>query len=798
MVRNDKSHLTILICLGLGIVTLGVYWPVTHSQFLDYDDPIYVTGNAHVLQGLSWETIRWAFINVDAGFWHPLTWLSHLLDVTLFGMDAGGHHATAMLIHIANTLLVFLSLRQLTGAQWRSAMVAALFALHPLHVESVAWVAERKDVLSTLFFLLTLLCYAKYVQRVETLAEEKSEIRNPNPERSPKPEIRNPMGADDNREPSSGFGLWTLVAHHASFFYLLSLFFFLCGIMSKTLVVTLPAVLLLLDWWPLNRIKLSWSDLRQKGLRLFGEKIPFMVLSVASVGLTIFAEKQIGAVSFSTAPPLKIRLMNALLAYVRYLGKTVWPSHLAAFYPYPHEFSMWQVAGAAVLLAGLTAMALALRRRPYFAVGWFWFVGTLVPMIGLIQIGDHSMADRYSYVPLVGLFLAVVWWAAEIAERGMAAKAGMAVAGAAILAVCAVLTSKQVSYWQNTRSLFEHTVAVTRDNAVAQNDLGVCLLNDGDLAGAEAHLAEAVRIQTNYASALVNLGNCYQMQGRLPEAIAVQQKAVQFQPTAIAHYNLGFSLMEAGNLEGAESHLRSAVQLYPAYAKAWYNLGLVEARRHNDAEAAKAFAELLRLQPDAAVAQLQLGSALARQQKWIEASVHLESGLEALPGNLEARQDLGVALFSQGKVSEAVPQLEAALEGAADARTHYYLALALHTQGRFQDALPHYREAVRLDPLTPDYLNDLAWILATCREPEVRDGKEAVRLAEQACQLSGGKEARWWGTLDASYAEAGRFDEAVATATKARQMALAAGQKDLAQAAEKRLEVYRSRQPYRQ
>lgn len=780
--RGQKEEISPWVCILLGFLTLAVFWPVFNADLLQFDDPIYV--NAHVLQGLSWNNVVWAFTNLDAGFWHPLTWLSLMLDANLSGTSAGGYHATNLLLHIINSVLVFLLFKRLTDRLWPSAWVAGLFALHPLHVETVSWVADRKDLLGTLFFLLTLLSYTSYVRSLSTVDARRS---------------------------------------NAPRFYALTLIAFVLGIMSKTLVVTVPGVLLLLDWWPLNRLRLitdcrgrreesvqssqstegtphvvpySPREVWQKGWRLVFEKLPFIALALGASALSLFAEKKAGAVTAATARTIPLRMENGILSYASYLRKMVWPSDLAPYYPYPTAFPIWKVVAAAVLLVGITILVLKqIRRRPYLAMGWFWYLGTLVPMIGVIQVGDHSMADRYTYVSLLGIFVAIVWWVADMsAERPLGRS--LATAGAAAcLAACAVLTWKQAGYWRNTRTLFEHAVAVTPENAVAQNDLGVCLLQAGELGPAEQHLREAVRISPGYGSALVNLGNCLGRQDRVDEAVDMLQKAVKTGANPQFHYNLAYWLIQKGNKEDAEVHFREAVRLAPAYVDAWFNLGLVSRELNKTEQSEQAFRSAVDLQPGYAPAQLRLGGVLVEQQKWDEALAHLQAGLQAIPRDTQGWKDLGVALCSLGRAAEAVPVLERGLQGGPDARTHYYLGLALHAQGRFTEAVGHYREAVRLDPKTSDYVNDLAWLLATCPTAEVRDGKEAVRLAAQLCQEHE-SEARFWGTLAAARAEAGQFDDAVKMAEKARDMAQRQNRDDVAKFDTQLLELFRQRKPY--
>jgi tetratricopeptide (TPR) repeat protein len=798
---TKNTRRTLLICALLGAVTLAMYWPVFHHDFVKYDDPDYVTENPHVLRGLTWANVSWAFRTGLAGSWHPLTWLSHLVDVQLFGLNAGWHHLTNLLFHAANAVLLFLVLQRMTGTAWRSAVVAALFALHPLHVESVAWVAERKDVLSAFFFILTLGAYVRYAEKVSSVECRVTE-----------------------REPGT---------RKRGVYYALALVFFALGLMSKPMLVTLPFVLLLLDYWPLRRLELSTLNSRLSTLRrLVLEKLPFLALSLTVSILTLVFQQKAGAMNSLEASPLEFRISNALISYVRYAAKMLWPAKLAVFYPAPAQWPVEWVMGAAVLLAGLTVGSVWLAQRaPYIPFGWFWYLGTLVPVVGLIQVGQQAMADRYSYIPLIGLFVAVVWMVSEIPTRRPAFKNWVEALAAAAVMACAVLTWRQVSYWKNNTSLFRHALEATCDNAVAQNNLGVGLLTAGNVTEAEPHFAEAVRIHRNYLEALVNLALCRDQQGHLGEAADLYERALSIRSSVSAHYNLANLRAKQDKPVEAEAHFRAALELNPEFVGAWYNLGILKAKQGQSEQAAQCYAQALKLKPNYTEVHLTLGALLAGQHKFDEAIAQFKAALSTSPTNsdahfnlaaaweakgdpgaaaaeyaeacrlrpedLEAREKLGLALLGQGRATEALPHLEQVARARPSAPAHYHLALALDGLREGAAAAAHYREAVRLDPNATAYLNDLAWLLATDPRAEVRNGAEAVRLAEEACRLSGGKEARFWGTLDAAYAEAGRFDDAVATATKARDLALAAGNSEIAQLAEGRLALYRTRKPYR-
>ena len=465
-------------------MTLAVYWPVTHAEFINFDDPAYVTHNPPVEAGLTVDGLVWALTTGHGSNWHPLTWVSHMADCQWFGLDAGQHHLTSLLFHVANTLLVFAWLRGLTGAVWRSALVAALFGWHPLHVESVAWISERKDVLSTFFCLLTLMAYGWYVKEAEV--------------QSPKSKVKE---------------------RKAKICYGLALGFYALGLMSKPMLVTLPFVLLLLDWWPLGRIfDLKKGRAGETVWALILEKAPFFLLALGSCVVTFLVQRAGGAVMSVATMPLSQRAGNAVVSYVRYLGKTVWPEGLAMYYP-PRHWAVWQVAGALGLLALVTVWVARERvRRPYLAVGWLWYLGTLVPVIGLVQVGGQAMADRYTYIPLIGIFIAVVWGLGDLMGNG--AKLRMAAWGitTAVLAACLVLTGRQVQTWQTAITVCRHTLAVTTKNARIENLLGQALMKQNNVDEAVFHFQKAIEYLPGYTDALDNLTGVAWVLATSPEA----------------------------------------------------------------------------------------------------------------------------------------------------------------------------------------------------------------------------------------------------------------------------------------
>ena len=533
----------LLVCLLLIAATLAVYWQVRNHQFANLDDDLYVTENRYVQAGLTHEGVIWAFTNTNhANLWLPLTWLSLMLDFELYGLRAGGYKITNVLFHLANTLLLFLLLKRMTDTLWRSAFVAALFALHPLHVESVAWVTERKDVLSTLFWMLTMWAYCRYVER---------------------PGIKR---------------------------YLVIILAFTFGLMAKPMLVTLPFVLLLLDYWPLNRFhqidrdaggetpNRPFTNLMKTSPPAIGlvlEKIPFIVLAAVTSVATLLAQQKGGGLQSVAFLPIKVRIANSLVSYVSYISKMVWPQPLAVFYPHPgSSLPMWQSAGAGLLLVTISVMVLrATRRHPYIMVGWLWYLGTLVPVIGLVQAGPQAMADRFTYVPLIGLFVIVAWGLPDLLAGWRHRRIALSLAASAAISVLMTLSWLQVQLWKNGLTLSEHTLSVTSNNWLIHNNLGLVLARQGRLEEATTHYYEALRIKPDFAEAHNNLGLRLAKQGRLEEAIKHFSEAVRIKPDyADAHNSFGVALAKQGRFEEAINHFSEAVRIEPDYARAQNNL----------------------------------------------------------------------------------------------------------------------------------------------------------------------------------------------------------------------------------
>lgn len=503
-----KNSLFWCIALLLPVVAVALYWQTSQFDFVMYDDGKYVTANNHVKAGLTAAGVGWAFSSSHDANWFPLTWLSHMATVQFFGLNAGAHHLVNVLLHATNTFLTFFVFHRLTGALWQSAFVAALFALHPLHVESVAWVAERKDVLSAFFWLTAMLAYSRYGER-------------------------------------PGMGR-----------YLLALFLFACGLMTKPMLVTLPFVLLLLDFWPLRRFPLTAdAPVEATGMtaaslpRLLLEKVPFILLSTSSSIITFIVQRKGGAVNELDHSSLLFNAANAFVSYVRYIIKMLWPRDMAVFYPIEPALPPWQVGGAIIFLLFLSAIVLWQRKkRPYLVVGWFWYLGTLVPVIGFVRVGMHAMADRYTYIPFTGLFVMVSWGLAEATTRLPRAKLIAGVVAVAVVTGLAVSAHRQLATWRNDYALFEHALGVTKNNWLAHNNLATALMADGRLDEAFYHVGEALRSKPDYAAAYNNLGVIYNRRGDIAQTIAAYDRALSIDPTlSETRFNLG--LLYLGNGE---------------------------------------------------------------------------------------------------------------------------------------------------------------------------------------------------------------------------------------------------------
>ncbi len=663
---NAPGHRLLAASVLLAAVTLAALWPVLGNGFVNFDDDKYVTGNPGVSGGLTLAGIRWALTSTYASNWHPVTWISHMSDVSLYGLDARGHHLSSLILHVANTILLFLVLTRMTGVVGRSAFAAALFGVHPLHVESVAWVAERKDVLSTLFWLLGIWAYVRQVAA---------------------PSARR----------------YALVAACL-----------VLGLASKPMLVTFPFALLLLDYWPLGR----WCDSgargghRRRGSTLILEKLPLIALAAASAVITLSAQGSGKAMVAVERFPVGARVANAIVSYVAYLGKTIWPAGLAVYYPFSADrITPAHVLSATVILAVVTTAAvLARRRAPYLLVGWLWYLGTLVPVIGLVQVGGQAIADRYTYVPLIGVFVAVSWGAGDLLARlarpplagGPAGVSGRwsiaaAVPASLVVVILAALANGQAHTWRDSTSLFEHAVAVTPANAVAETNLGNALFEQGRADEAIRHYQEALRVGPESSIVRYNLGYALLTLGRTDEAIPHLEAAVRVKPDfGAAQFHLGLALLDRGDASGAVEHFTRALDVDPGYPDTHCRLGLALAILGRTDEAAAQYAEAIRLSPANAGAQGALGILLAKKGRAQEALPHLLEAVKLEPGNPEARYNLGTAYASLSRWNDAAGAFEEAIRlrpgyGAA----HHNLAGALFYLGRYRESWEEIRASER-------------------------------------------------------------------------------------------------------
>ncbi|HEX8523059.1 MAG TPA: tetratricopeptide repeat protein [Tepidisphaeraceae bacterium] len=677
---------SLLICLTLAAGTSACYWRVQFFPFSTFDDPQYVE-HVRIVSGLSWSNVVWAFTNVHFANWHPLTSISFMLDRQLWGANSRPYHLENVALHVASTMLLFLVLQQMTGFTWRSAIVAALFGLHPLRVESVAWVAERKDVLSGFFWIATLGAYTSYARRPTRLR------------------------------------------------HLFTLLLFVLGLLSKPMVVTLPVVLFLLDYWPLQRLNFSpnlWrSFTTAPGKSILLEKLPFFFFSLISAVATVLAQKSGGAVASTYAAPIVLRVENTIVSYAAYLWKTLWPINLAALYPLPESYPIWKILLALAVLAACTFAVIRWGgSRRYLVVGWGWYVVTLLPVIGLVQVGSQAMADRYSYIPLIGIVIAVVWAVADFIQT----RPSYRLPTVALTIVCALIlaqrTYAQTHFWSDSKLLFERVVEVDPNSAVAQ----------------------------------YNLGNAYYNQERFDDAIRCYRKSLEIWPDYIDTYNtIGLAYAAKGDTDGAMG----------------------------------AFAEALRLMPDFPAAHNNVASVLIIRKDFVGAEAHLREALRLEPLHWEAHLNLGRVLLVKRQPAEAEYHIREAVKlNSHDSRGHYELAKLLHMKGELAAAMAEYRAAVRENADSPA-ANNLAWILSTHPDAQYRNGREAVRLAQRLNSLPEKRSEASLDTLAAAYAEAKAFPQAQQTASEALELARKNGRAQLAQEIAGRLELYQQNLPYR-
>ena len=756
-----------LLALALGLVTLALYVRCVTHDFLWYDDQQYVTENARVQAGLTGPGLVWAF-GFHASNWHPLTWISHMLDCQWYGLKPAGHHLTNVLLHVANTLLLFLVLHRLTKAPWRGALVAALFAWHPLHVESVAWIAERKDVLSCFFWMLTLWAYTHYVAALD----------------------RSNVGCGSDRPARK---------RPAALWYGATLSLFALGLMSKPMVVTLPFVLLLLDFWPLRRVRTHQATVeppsRASWLPLL-EKVPFFALSAVACVLTVAAQQQGFSIVSTSGLPFSNRLLHALVAYAHYLSVTFLPRGLGVYYPYERPIPVIAVGVSAALLVLVTWLVIRFgAHRRYLVTGWFWYVGTLIPVIGLVQVGDQAWADRYTYLPLIGIFLALVWGGFDLAGNRPAARFVAAGALAALL----VSTSIQLSYWKDTRSLFEHTARVTRNNYMAVTVLGSLLAKEGKIEEAVDHYQTALRYKPGLPEARFFLGNALEQQGKLDEAVQEYEGALRSGPLReLTRIRLGVVSARQGNYTAAAQHYTEALRLNPESDLAHHNLARLLQTQGRVPEAIDHYLAALRLNPKLAQAHNNLGILFLQAGRIDEGVGQLREAARLNPGSPETDYNLALALNQQHQWAEAEKLFAKTVTAdSPDPNAHYQYAVALAHLNKTREAMSRYAVALLIRPDFPEALDELSWLLATVPETQLRNGTEAVRMAERACELTNRKDPMKMRTLAAAYAETGRFEDAVATASNAQQIAMTAGQSSLAGECQRLMESFKSGKSWR-
>jgi len=633
------------VCIFLAAITFAVFGQTLGHDFVNYDDDVYVCENPEVTRGLTLKGMIWAFTHVYAGNWHPLTWISHMLDCQFYGLNPGGHHLTNILLHTVTAILLFLVLRRMTGALWRSAFVAAVFAIHPLRVESVAWVAERKDVLSGVFFMLTLWAYVRYIEQ--------------------------------SNVPGSKLKV----------FYCLVLLFFALGLMSKPMLVTLPFVLLLLDYWPLNRV-VTVTDRHNHfriPRRLILEKLPLFGLAAAACVATLFAQAE--AIQPFEQISLPLRASNALISCVTYLGQMFWPSSLAVFYPFAaKEVGVIGVELSLVVLIGITTGVFVLRRRPYLLVGWLWYLIMLVPVIGIVQVGAQARADRYTYLSQIGLYLLLTWAVADLCAGWRYRRVVLSGCSTSILMTLICCAHTQASYWQNSESLWTHTLVCTSDNFIGQNGLGNALLKKGSVEEAIAHFQKALQILPDNSEADYNLGNALFKKGSVDEAIAHFQRALQIKPDfAEAHNNLGNALFKKGNVEEAITHYQKALQIKPDNVNVRNNLAVALAKTHGD-----------------------YANTLVQTGRDDEAIVEFRKALELYPDFADARHELAVILLQKGQVDEAIAQFQQIQEQYPDNATAYFdLGNACLQKGQVDEAMAYYQRALKIKPDDASACNNL-------------------------------------------------------------------------------------------
>jgi tetratricopeptide (TPR) repeat protein len=702
-----KNRQALSICFFLAALTITAFLQLDGCDFINFDDPSYVSENVHIQNGVTLEAVRWAFTTAYQANWHPLTWMSHMLDVQLFGLNARGHHLTNLFFHVANTILLFLIFYRMTKAPWKSAFVAALFAIHPLHVESVAWVAERKDVLSTFFWMLTVGAYIHYVEH---------------------PRLKN---------------------------YLAVPALFVLGLMAKPMLVTLPFVLLLLDFWPLQRLQGAWSmeqaarsesqntDLEREPLsaskrkrksakkrvaqgappspmlpllsgtgpylfacsrlrvkKLLLEKIPLFVLAALSCAATYTAQAKGGAVKSLQSFPLGDRIANAFVSYIVYIWKTIWPSDLAVYYPHSGFLSPWQVLGAIFLLGAVTTgVLLRAKRFPYLATGWLWFAGTLVPVIGIVQVGNQAMADRYAYIPLIGLFVMAAWGIPELLRKWRYRKEALIASSALVLSSLFAVTWTQVGYWQNSITLYDHALKVSAFNDVIRYNLGLAYAKLADLRQAIDNYDRAIEINPGYVDAYVSRGIVYDELHSFARAIEDFDRAVKIDPECAYAYNdRGAAYAKLGNAGQAIEDYGRAINANPDYAEAHYNRGILYQVAGNLSQAIEDYDRAIEINPEYSEAYSNRGAARYTLGDHRQAISDYDKAIEFKPEDAEAYYNRGVVYAKLGNHRQAISDFDRAIElNPRYAQAYFNRGVAHAKLGDRTQAIKDLKTAAGLD-----------------------------------------------------------------------------------------------------
>ena len=706
------KYRSIWICAGLAMAITAVYYQLCSYDFVNYDDNDYVYYNSNIQAGITLKSVKWAFTTGHCANWHPLTWLSLMLDWQLFGLNAGGYHLTNLLFHIVNTLLLFIVLKEMTNAVWQSAFVAALFALHPLHVESVAWVSERKDVLSIFFWILTMWAYLRYVNR---------------------PKIGR---------------------------YLLIVVFLALGLMSKPMLVTMPFILLLLDYWPLGRLITKRSLL----YRLI-EKIPLFILIILSSIITFIMQHKSKAVANIAEFPLRFRISNVFISYMQYIIKMIWPVKLAVFYPYPAQtISIFLIViYAAALFAVTIIILLYSKNHRYLGTGWFWYLGTLVPVIGIVQVGGQAMADRYTYITLTGLFIIIAWGLPELFRKEAYRKLILWTSSLIVLLSLAVQANVQQRYWKNTITLCEHALKVTDNNYESHFILADKLKEQGRIDEAIWHLSEAVKIAPKDVQAYVNYGLALSAKGRLADAASVYKKGLQIAGDNMElHNNLGNVLIRTGKSEDAVKEFEKILKIEPGNIVARINLGIALSESGRRDDAVKEYEKVMNIQPQNSVALDNLCTIFLAQGKADEAVREYRKYLQIKPDDPDVLNSLGIILFQQGKTDEAFKCFTDTLRLDPNRpQAHYYIGQILAQRGKIDDAIAHLEDALRFEPNWVKPMNDLAWYLAASEKAKAHNPDRAIKLARQACEITNYTKYELLDTLAAAYASAGNFSKAI-------------------------------------